>query len=105
MLLVDGVILRSRRGRYLYVMAAVLVAVFVALYPYLDVAGYCDDGGCPEITQISASSSPDLPTAGVLVSLVGACVAMMLVAGSLRSGSERPPNEVLLSPESPPPRL
>lgn len=82
---------------------AVLVAAFVALYPYLEVAGYCGDGGCPEIVQISASSSPELPTAGVLTSLVAA--ATIPAATMRRSHSDRRPEEIRISPETPPPRL
>ncbi|CAN5742575.1 hypothetical protein BH20ACT11_BH20ACT11_05600 [soil metagenome] len=84
---------------------ALLVAVFVALYPYLDLAGYCDDGGCPDVTQISASASPDLPSTGVLSEAVAPIAAVAMAAGLILLLSERRPDELLLSPESPPPRL
>lgn len=94
----------SRRGTYLPVAMAVFVAVFVALYPYLDLAGYCDDGGCPEVTQISASSAPDLPANGVLATPAAPVSAAVLGALTLLSLVQRRPDEVLLSPEPPPPR-
>lgn len=84
-------------------MAAALVVVFVALYPYLDLAGYCDDGGCPEVTQISASAAPDLPANGVLTN-PAASAAAALGALTLLSLVQLRPDEILLSPESPPPR-
>lgn len=86
-----------------YLLAAVLSAVFVSLYPALDLAGYCDDGGCPDVTQVSASSSLDLPHTGVLTSAVAAAAAVSLVTTTLPL-SERRPDELRLCPESPPPR-
>ncbi|WP_047865212.1 hypothetical protein [Rubrobacter aplysinae] len=85
-------------------MAAVLVAVFVALYPALDLAGHCDQGGCPDVIQISASSSPDLPATGVLAAAVAPVSGTALSLGLLPALQERPPDEILLSPEPPPPR-
>lgn len=88
-------------GRHPAAAVAVILAVFVVLYP-LDVAGYCDDGGCPEITQISASASPDLPATGVLTT--GAAPAAALGLLTLLSLVQLRPDEILLSPEPPPPR-
>lgn len=89
------------RGRYLAV--AAFVAMFVVLYPYLGLVGYCDDGGCPEVTQISASAAPDLPANSILTTRV-APVAATLGVLALLLLVQRRPDEVLLSPESPPPR-
>lgn len=95
----------TRPGRCLPTAVAVFVAVFVALYPYLDLAGYCDGGGCPEVTQISASAAPDLPTKGVLTTPAAPAVAAALGVLTLLSLVQLRPDEILLSPESPPPRL
>lgn len=35
---------------------ALLVGAFVILYPQLDAMGYCDKGGCPEVSQSSGTS-------------------------------------------------
>lgn len=92
------------RRPYLTVVTAAFVAAFVALYPYLDLAGYCDDGGCPEVTQISASASPDLPANSVLATSAIPIAAAVLGVLTLLSLVQLRPYEVLLSPESPPPR-
>jgi hypothetical protein len=95
----------TRTGRYLPVAIAAFVAVFVALYPYLDLAGYCDGGGCPEVTQISASAAPDLPAKSVLTPAAAPVVATALGVLISLSLVQLRSDEIRLSPESPPPRL
>ncbi|BBL79060.1 MAG: hypothetical protein AB1425_16525 [Actinomycetota bacterium] len=91
--------------RTLVVMLAALVAGFVALYPYLDGSGYCDSGGCPEISHVDAPASGGVAAGALVAVLVG--LASMAASGSFlrrRAGSHRQPDQFLLSPEAPPPR-
>lgn len=84
---------------------ALLVAVFVAFYPYLEPAGSCGAGGCPQLSQAHAPSSPNLPAGDIVAVLAApASVATLRAAGFLRPASDRHPEEVHLSPDSPPPR-
>lgn len=88
-----------------YLLAAVFVAVFVALYPALDLAGHCEYGGCPDVVQVSAASAPDLPATGVLAAAVAPVPGAFLAVWTFLLLSERRPDELRLSPESPPPLI
>lgn len=91
--------------RHLTAVVAVLVAVFVAFYPYLNPAGYCGPDGCPEVSQASAPAMPDSPAGGALAVLTtAATVAALSAASLLRAPPDQSPEQVHLSPETPPPR-
>ncbi len=91
--------------RTLVVMLAALVAGFVALYPYLDGSGYCDSGGCPEISHVDVPASGGVSAGALAALLVG--FTSVAASGSFlrrREGSNRRPDQLLPSPEIPPPR-
>lgn len=93
------------RRRTPVVMLAALAAGFVALYPYLDGLGYCDSGGCPEISHVDAPASGGVAAGALVAVLVG--LASMAASGSFyrrRGCSQRLPDQLLPSPEAPPPR-
>jgi hypothetical protein len=85
---------------------AVLVAAFVALYPYLESMEMCDSGECPMAAHSSASVG--FSAAGCLVVAVLASVPTMVRAlSALRmsgAASEQRPLQVFSSPDPPPPR-
>jgi hypothetical protein len=93
--------------RRTYVAAlAVLVAAFVALYPYLGEMGFCGSGGCPEVSH-SSHAPPAGYWAACLVAVLVASPAAPLAAASFsrRRAADHPrPTEPCLSPETPPPR-
>lgn len=87
---------------------ALLVAAFVSFYPQLDAAGYCDGGGCPEV-----SHSTHVTGSGASGSVSFVVAALVAVPGVLRAPFIRlaPPSrgdddlsEVDLPPEVPPPQ-
>lgn len=112
---------------------ALLVAAFVTLYPQLDAMGYCDDGGCPDVSQSTSSSGASGATGGAVGTGSGSggaghtsdaqtgsftgLVALVVLAGiptyailsqtylllESQPAPERP-GSLLLSPDSPPPR-
>src|SRR5215207_5544710 len=85
------------------VVLALLVAAFVALYPYLGSMGMCDSGECPQIVH---SASGGFSTA-CLIAAVLVVVPMLraLAAFGWRSAtSELRPIQVFSSPDPPPPR-
>ena len=94
-----------RRTR-LTVALAVLVVAFVSLYPYLDSAGYCDRGGCPEMAQLSHAHHADSPAPGAVAVLAasGAAAAALASASRRWVTEHRRPAEPCLPPEPPPPR-
>jgi acyl CoA:acetate/3-ketoacid CoA transferase beta subunit len=94
------------RQTYLFGLA-VLVAAFVALYPFLSNMGMCDSGECPYATQSSShTSSAALPS--VCVSAVLTAFPAMLVFALLRghrlAAAHWRPMQLYLSPDPPPPR-
>jgi hypothetical protein len=93
----------SLRRAHLVVLA-VLVAAFVALYPYLDSMGMCHSGECPQVVH---SASDGLSTACMVVAvLVGVSVLRAVTKSGLRGAiSEVQPIQVFSSPDPPPPRL
>jgi hypothetical protein len=94
------------RRAYL-VALAVLVATFVALYPYLGNRGMCDSGECPYATQ-SSSHTSSTGLASVCVSAVlsafPAVLAFALFRGRRLPAADSRPAELYLSPDPPPPR-
>ena len=89
---------------------AVLVTLFVALYPYLGAMEMCHPGECPYATQTSTQSS------GSSNGLVGLCLSAVLAAsfagffglttirGRRRFDECSRPARFYLSPDPPPPR-
>ncbi len=99
----ESVMKNSSHAR-LTIALAVLVAVFVALYPLLD----CGPEGCPEVSQSSHAAHAGLSTACLAAVLVGSGVAAPIFLpflGRRRITNPRRPVETYLSPEAPPPRL
>jgi hypothetical protein len=86
---------------------AVLVAAFVALYPYLGNMEMCDFGECPYAAQSSSHTS----SAGLLsvclsavLSAFPAVLAFALLWGRRLPAADLRPTELYLSPDPPPPR-
>ena len=99
--------------RISYLLFALLVAAFITFYPQLDAAGYCGDGGCPEVSYSAhvAGTPSDVAAGHSGVSfVVAALVAVpgVLLVPTARLGLFSPAPDVLLgrvpSPEVPPPR-
>jgi hypothetical protein len=90
--------------RTLLITFAVLVAAFVALYPYLDSVGMCHSGECPQVVH---SASSGFSTACMIVAvLAGMSVLPVVAVFGLRGvASELRPLQVFSSPDPPPPRL
>ena len=87
---------------------AVLVAAFVALHPYLDEAGLCGLGGCPEASQSSHETHVGFSTAclfAVLVAWGARALAPAWFLGRRRAADPLRPTEAHLSPDPPPPRV
>jgi hypothetical protein len=82
------------RSAYL-VGLAIVVAVFVALYPYLAAMDRCEVGECPYAAQTCVSA----------VLTVGVVIAFAASRGHRIFAVERPSAEPYLSPDPPPPRL
>ncbi len=93
------------RHTYLFALA-ILVAAFVALYPYLGAMEMCDSVECPYAAQSSSHTS----SAGLAVCVSAVLLAFTVVlAFALFRGRRLPtahwrPTELYLSPDPPPPR-
>ncbi len=96
------VVLTVRRT---YLLAlALLVAAFVALYPYLDSMEMCDSGECPMATHSAAGFSA---VGCLIVAVVASAPTMVRALSALRmsgAASEQRPLQVFSSPDPPPPR-
>ena len=98
--------------RIQYLLFALLMAVFVSFYPQLDAAGYCDGGGCPEVSYSAhgAGAASGGPGGSGISFVVAALVVVpsVLRARASRSALMSCSADVLvgiaLSPEVPPPR-
>ncbi len=100
----------SMRRTYL-ILLAILVALFVSLYPYLGTMEMCHSGECPYAAQTSTQSS--MGSAGLAgLCLLGAVLAVfsagtlafaMLRGRRLDEGSR--PAQFFLSPDPPPPQF
>lgn len=92
------------------VIFAILASAFLTLHPYLDEAGLCGAGGCPEASQSSSHTAHS-------TSFTTACLAAVLAASgaaalafapffvSLRAADHRRPVEAYLSLDTPPPQV
>lgn len=100
--------LSNPRRTYL-VALAVVVATFVALYPYLGGMGPCYGGECPYATHSSSEGSGGGFAAGCVGAGIAASAVVALALAASRgrradaAGSR--PAQLYLSPESPPPRF
>jgi hypothetical protein len=97
-------------ARHTYLLAlAMLVAAFVALHPYLDEAGLCGFGGCPEASQQSSHAAHTSFSTTCLAAVLAASGARTLAFASFfgrRRGTDYPrPTETYLSLDPPPPRI
>jgi hypothetical protein len=88
------------------VILAVLVAAFVALYPYLGAMEMCDVGECPYAAQSSHTTSAGLASVCVsaVLSVFPALLAFALFRGRRLSAAGKRPTQLYLSPDPPPPR-
>ncbi len=89
---------------------AVLVAVFVALYPYLSAMNHCGDHGeeCPYAMQSSHTTSVGFTTMCVSAVLAASSVAVLALAafrGRRLTDISMRPADIFLSLDPPPPRL
>jgi len=87
---------------------AVLVTLFVALYPYLGDMGMCDSAECPYATQSSShTSSSGLASVcvGAVLSAFPALLAFATLRGRRLSDARSRPAQFFLSPDPPPPQL
>jgi hypothetical protein len=94
------------RNRYLFALA-VLVAAFVALYPYLGNMGMCDSGECPYAAHSSShtsSSSLALVCVSAVLSAFPAMLVFALLRGRCLPAADSRPMQLYLSPDPPPPR-
>ena len=94
------------RHTYLFVLA-VLVAAFVALYPYLGSMEMCDFGECPYAAQSPAhTSSAGLVSVCVsaVLSAVPAMLAFAMLRGRRLPATDSRSTQFYLSPDPPPPR-
>jgi hypothetical protein len=85
-----------------------LVAAFVALHPYLDEAGLCGLGGCPEASQVSHTAHTSFSTICLAAVLAASAVGVLAFASFYRRRrvDDFPrPTETYLSPDPPPPRV
>jgi hypothetical protein len=98
------VVALTLRSTYLFALA-VLVAAFVALYPYLGAMEMCDSAECPMAVH-SASIGFSITC---LIAVVAASSAPLLAFAASRGRcvvtSDTRPTEFYLSPDPPPPRL
>ena len=86
----------------------VLVAAVLASHPFLEEAGLCGHGGCPEASQSShvTHAAPSLAClAAVLVAAGAAAPAFFASLGGRRPVRQQRPTEAHLPPEPPPPQL
>ena len=93
--------------RLLLMCLAVLVATFVAFYPYLSGVGICVSGGCPEISQPTHAAHAGFSTLSQLA-MLATSVAVVGALGSFRrrrTADRQYPFETYLSPDTPPPRF
>jgi hypothetical protein len=91
----------------LLVALAVLVAAFLVLHPYLDEAGLCGLGGCPEASQSSHGGHAGFSNTCLVAVLATfpAALAFASFFGRRRAADHPRPIEAYLSPDPPPPRL
>ena len=90
----------TTRSTYLFALA-VLITIFVAMYPYLDAHDMCDSGNCPPMVSSSVAGSG----ACLVVVLAAVPVMLALLRSRLRGAASEPrPLQVFSSPDPPPPR-
>jgi hypothetical protein len=111
--------LRTVLGRNLYnaptlnlrrahlIVLAVLVAAFVALYPFLGAAEMCDAGECPYATHSSNTASAGLSALclGAVLSAISAVLAPIAFRGRRSIDADSRPTQLYSSPDPPPPRF
>lgn len=99
----------SSSRRTFPIVLAILVAIFVALYPYLGAMDFCERGECPyAMTQASSGASAG-PVSACVVAALAASFAGMLAPALLRGRPVFANSSWLtqfhLAPDSPPPRF
>jgi hypothetical protein len=93
--------------RPLLLFLAVLLAAFVASYPYLDGMGLCVSGGCPDAQQASSTTPGGLSGACLLVAVLGSSVgvAAFTLSRIRPRTAVRRITQLYLTPDPPPPRF
>ncbi len=91
-------------------MFAVLVATFVALYPYLGAMGHCDVQGdeCPYAMQSSHTTSAGFAATCLSAVITVSSIAMLALAadrGRRLAYNDIRPADIFLYLDTPPPRL
>jgi hypothetical protein len=96
----------ATRRTSLLVLLAILVAAFVALYPYLSAMDMCDSGECPYAVQSSHTASTGLASvcASAVLSTLPALLAFTLFQGRRLPTADKRPTQLYISPDPPPPR-
>ena len=86
---------------------AVLVTIFVALYPYLGPMDHCGDHGqeCPYAAQSSHTTSAVICLSAVLAASPVALLALAALRGRRVTDNDTRPADIFLSLDTPPPRL
>jgi hypothetical protein len=94
-------------GRAHLIALAVLVAAFVALYPYLGAAEMCDPGECPYATHSfhAASAGFSAICLGAVLSASTAVLASVASRGRRSIVADPQPTQLYSSPDPPPPRF
>lgn len=99
----------ARRTTRLLIALAVVVVAFVVAHPYLDGAGLCGAGGCPEPSQSSSHAAhagfSAVCMAAVLVASGTSVLAFASLLGRRFIGDHRRLVETYLSPDTPPPQV
>ena len=96
--------------RIQYLLFALLIAAFVSFYPQLDAAGYCDGGGCPEVSYSAHGAGAGSGGGSGISFVVAALVVVPSVLcarasrSALMSCSADVLSSIALPPEVPPPR-
>jgi hypothetical protein len=85
---------------------AVLVAAFVALYPYLGATEMCGPGECPYATHSSQMAFAGLSALcfGAVLSAIPAVLASAAFRGRCSIAADPQPTQLYPSPDPPPPR-
>jgi hypothetical protein len=86
---------------------AVFVAAFMTVHPYLDEAGLCGLGGCPEASQSSHAAHSGFSTTCLVAVLAASSAALAFAPffGRRRTTGHPLLTEAYLPPEPPPPRV
>ena len=92
------------RSTYLFALV-VLVAAFVALYPYLGAMEMCDSGECPMAVHSASIGFSTTCLVAVVVASSATVLGFAAARGRRVATSDTRPMEFYLSPDPPPPQF